>query len=404
LPHLTNHQREVRDHVRRFANEHVAPRAAQTDATGAFDWELVERMREHGILGLPVPGEYGGTGRGGFAFLLAVAEIAKVCATTALTLSMQQLGSLPVKLAGTDEQKRRWLPRLGSGEWLPAYALTEREAGSDPSALRTRARRDNGNYVLEGRKCFISNAGVASLYTVFAKTDPDAGAAGISAFVVEADTPGCSIGRLERKMGLRGQPTGDLVFHECVLPASNRLGGEGEGFHLAMRVLDYSRPGIAAQSVGLAEGATDYALEYAKKRHSFGRPIIDHQLIAGQLADMEAKCAAARALLHECGALLDHEDAGRELTKVASITKLFCSDVAMEVTTSAVQILGGNGYVQDYPVERMMRDAKVTQIYEGTNEIQRVVIARRMAVEPRIAAHEPLRPLGFDLEEDSWRK
>jgi butyryl-CoA dehydrogenase len=296
---------------------------------------------------------------------------------------MQQLGSLPIKLAGTDEQKRQWLPRLGSGEWLPAYALTERDAGSDPSALATTARRDNGNYVLDGGKCFISNAGVASIYTVFAKTDSNAGAAGISAFVVEADNPGLSVARLERKMGLRGQPTGDLWFEDCVVPASNRLGDEGEGFRLAMRVLDYSRPGIAAQSVGLAEGATDYALHYAKRRRSFGKPIIEHQLVAGLLADMEAKCAAARALLHRCGAMLDHENAGRELTKAASITKLFCSDVAMEVTTSAVQILGGNGYVQDYPLERMMRDAKVTQIYEGTNEIQRLVIARRMKVDPR---------------------
>jgi alkylation response protein AidB-like acyl-CoA dehydrogenase len=373
----------IRDLARRISREHIAIRAADVDETGQFPWDTVALMREHDVFALPFATEYGGTGTGAFAVLLAIAEIAKVCATTALTLSMQQLGSLPIKLAGNDEQRGRWLPRLASGEWLPAYALTERGAGSDPAALGTEACRDGDTYILNGAKCFISNAGVASLYTVFARTDLRAGASGISAFVVEADTPGFVVGKMERKMGLRGQPTGEISLINCRVPAVNRLGAEGDGFRLAMRVLDQSRPGIAAQAVGLAEGATEYALAYAKKRETFGRPIIEHQLVAALLADMETKCAAARAMLHECGDVLDREVGGPQLTKIAAMTKLFCSDVAMEVTTDAVQILGGYGYVQDHPVERMMRDAKATQIYEGTNQIQRVVVAREMAREER---------------------
>jgi alkylation response protein AidB-like acyl-CoA dehydrogenase len=296
---------------------------------------------------------------------------------------VQELGSLGLKLAGTDEQKTRWLPRLASGEWLGAYALTEAGSGSDSAAMRTEARRDGDEYVLNGAKRFITNAGVAELYTVFAKTDPAAGHAGISAFVVEASAPGFEVGRIEPKMGIKGSTTGEIFFNDCRIPADNLLREEGAGFRIAMRILDRSRPGIGAQGLGLAQGATDYALEYAKTRETMGKPIAEHQLIAATLADMETKCEAARGLLYKCGRLIDEGADGAELTKISAMAKLYCTDVAMEVTTDAVQILGGYGYIQEYPVERMMRDAKITQIYEGTNQIQRLVIAREMLKENR---------------------
>jgi alkylation response protein AidB-like acyl-CoA dehydrogenase len=247
--------------------------------------------------------------------------------------------------------------------------------------MRTEARREGDVYVLNGSKRFITNAGVASLYTVFAKTDPDGGHAGISCFVVEASAPGFEVGRIEPKMGIKGSTTGEIFLNDCRVPADNRLGEEGEGFRIAMRVLDRSRPGIGAQALGIAQGATDYALEYAKSRETMGKPIAEHQLIAAKLADMETKCEAARGLLYKVGQMID-EDAP-DLTKYSAMAKLLCSDVAMEVTTDAVQILGGYGYMKEYPVERMMRDAKITQIYEGTNEIQRLVIAREMVKETR---------------------
>jgi alkylation response protein AidB-like acyl-CoA dehydrogenase len=249
--------------------------------------------------------------------------------------------------------------------------------------MRTTARRDHGDYVLNGSKRFITNAGVAGLYTVFAKTEADAGHDGISAFVVEADAPGFEVGRIEPKMGIKGSTTGELFFNDCRIPASNLLGEEGEGFKLAMRILDRSRPGIAAQGLGIAQGATDYALEYAKGRETMGRAIAQHQLIQGKLADMEAQCEAARGVLYKVGMLIDEGADGPELTKFSAMAKLLCTDAAMDVTTEAVQILGGYGYITEYPVERMMRDAKITQIYEGTNEIQRLVIAREMVKENR---------------------
>jgi alkylation response protein AidB-like acyl-CoA dehydrogenase len=296
---------------------------------------------------------------------------------------VQELGSLGLKLAGSDEQKQRYLPKLASGEWLAAYALTEPGSGSDSAAMRTIARRDGDDYVLDGGKRFITNAGVADLYTVFAKTDADAGHSGTSAFVVEADSPGFEVGRIEPKMGIKGSTTGEIFFTDCRVPAANLLGDEGDGFRIAMRILDRSRPGIGAQGLGLAQGATDYALEYAKSRETMGKPIGEHQLIAGMLADMETRCEAARGLLYKCGQLIDEGAEGAELTKISAMAKLYCSDVAMDVTTDAVQILGGYGYIQEYPVERMMRDAKITQIYEGTNQIQRLVIAREMLKENR---------------------
>jgi alkylation response protein AidB-like acyl-CoA dehydrogenase len=383
---LSPDQRELRDLIRSITRDHVAPRAAEIDKKAEFPHDLVEVFKEHDLFGLPFDEEYGGTGTGALMLLVAIEEVAKACASSSLLLAVQELGALGVKLSGTEEQKQRFLPRLATGEWLGAYALTEPGSGSDSAAMRTTARLDGDGYVLDGSKRFITNAGVAHLYTVFAKTDPEAAHAGISAFVVEADAPGFEVGRIEPKMGIKGSTTGEIFFDGCRVPAENLLGEEGEGFTIAMRILDRSRPGVAAQGLGIAQGATDYALEYARTRETMGKPIAEHQLVAATLADMETKCEAARGLLYKVGAMIDDDVDGPELTKASAMCKLYCTDVAMEVTTDAVQILGGYGYMQEYPVERMMRDAKITQIYEGTNQIQRLVIAREMLREQRAFA------------------
>jgi alkylation response protein AidB-like acyl-CoA dehydrogenase len=380
---LTDEQREIRDLVRTLARERVAPRAAEIDKTAEFPWDMVELFREHEIFGILYDEEYGGLGASALLTLVAVEELSKVCATTGLIVAVQELGSLGLKLAGTEEQKQRYLPRLAAGEWLCAYALTEPGSGSDSAAMRTQARREGDEYVLTGSKRFITNAGVADLYTVFAKTEPDAGHAGISALLIEAEAPGFEVGRIEPKMGIKGSTTGEIFFNECRVPVDNLLAEEGEGFRIAMRILDRSRPGIGAQGLGLAQGATDFALEYARSRETMGKPIAEHQMIAAKLADMETRCEAARGLLYKVGVMIDEDAPDEELTKLSAMAKLFCTDVAMDVTTEAVQILGGYGYMQEYPLERMMRDAKITQIYEGTNEIQRLVIAREMLKENR---------------------
>jgi alkylation response protein AidB-like acyl-CoA dehydrogenase len=385
VPHdlLTAEQREIQELVRTLARERIAPRAAEIDKTAEFPWDIVELFRENAIFSTLADEQYGGVGASSLMTFVSVEEISKVCATSGLILAVQELGALAFKLMGSDEQKRRYLPRLASGEVLSAYALTEPEAGSDAAAMRSEARLDGEEYVIDGSKRFITNAGVAGLYIVFAKTDPSAGHAGISAFAVDSDTPGLEIGRIEPKMGIKGSTTGEVFFDGCRVPVANRLGEEGEGFRLAMRILDRSRPGIAAQGLGIAQGATDYALEYARSRETMGEPIVKHQLVAGMLADMETKCEAARGLLYRCGRMIDAGVDGPELSKLSAMTKLFCTDTAMQVTTDAVQVLGGYGYMQEYPVERMMRDAKITQIYEGTNQIQRLVIAREMLRENR---------------------
>ncbi len=380
---LTDEQREIRELVRTLARERIAPRAAEIDESHEFPWDVVELFREHEIFGLLYDEEHGGSGTGALLSLVAIEEVAKVCATSALLLAVQELGSLGLKLAGTDEQRSKYLPRLATGEWLCAYALTEAGSGSDSAAMRSTARREGEYYVLNGTKRFITNAGVANLYTVFAKTDPDAGHPGISAFLVESDAPGFEVTRLEPKLGISGSTTGELAFDECRIPAENLLGDEGEGFRIAMRILDRSRPGVAAQALGIAQGATDYALEYAKTRETMRKPIVEHQLIAAKLADMETMCEAARGVLYRFGQMVDAGVPDAELTKASAMAKLICGDVAMQVTTEAVQVLGGYGYIKEYPVERFMRDAKITQIYEGTQEIQRLVIAREMVKESR---------------------
>jgi alkylation response protein AidB-like acyl-CoA dehydrogenase len=382
---LTEEQREIRELVRTLTRERIAPRAAEIDESHEFPWDVVELFREHELFGLSFAEEEGGLGAGTLLALVAIEEVSKACATSGLILAVQELGSLGLKLAGSHAQKERYLPQLASGECLAAYALTEAGSGSDSAAMRTVARRDRDAYVLDGSKRFITNAGVASLYTVFAKTDPDAGHAGVSAFLVEADTPGFEVTRLEPKLGISGSTTGELAFDGCRVPAANLLGAEGEGFRLAMRILDRSRPCLAAQALGIAQGATDYALEYAKTRETMDRPIVEHQLIAAKLADMETACEAARGLLYRFGQMCDVGVPEAELTKASSMAKLFCADTAMWVTTEAVQVLGGYGYIKEYPVERMMRDAKITQLYEGTQEIQRLVIGRELAREVRSA-------------------
>ena len=385
---LTDEQRELRELVRTIARERIAPRAAEIDESHEFPWDVVELFRENDIFALFFDEEVGGLGTGTLLALIAIEEVSKVCATSGLILAVQELGSLGLKLAGTEEQRQRYLPRLASGEWLCAYALTEAGSGSDSAAMRTTARRDGDEYVLNGSKRFITNAGVANLYTVFAKTDPDGGHAGISAFLVDGDAPGFEVTRLEPKMGISGSTTGELAFDDVRIPAANLLGAEGEGFKIAMRILDRSRPGVAAQALGIAQGATDYALEYAKTRETMGKPIAQHQLIQAKLADMETETEAARGLLYRFGHMVDEGADNAELTKASAMAKLKCGDVAMYVTTEAVQILGGYGYIKEYPAERFMRDAKITQIYEGTQEVQRLVIAREMLKEQRAPLHE----------------
>jgi alkylation response protein AidB-like acyl-CoA dehydrogenase len=363
--------------VRDLVREKVAPRAAEIDAQGQFPWDMKELLAQQDILAMPFPEEYGGLGSKELTILMVIEELAKACATTALILCVQQLGALPILLAGTEEQKRRWIPRLASGEWLAAYALTEPGSGSDAGAMRTRAERRGDTYVLNGLKHFITNAGIAHVNTVFALTDPEKGThGGISAFVVEDGTPGFHLGKVENKMGIRGSQTGELVFEDCVIPAENLLGKEGDGFKIALATLDRTRPGIAAQALGIAQGALDFAVQYAKQRVQFKRPIAENQGIQFMLADMDIQTEAARQLIYHVGELMD--EGTQDFSRASAIAKTYASDAAIYVTNEAIQVLGGYGYMKEFPVERMMRDAKITQIYEGTNQIQRVVIAREL--------------------------
>jgi alkylation response protein AidB-like acyl-CoA dehydrogenase len=368
---------DFRDTIRQIARERIAPRAAEIDEKAQYPHDLRALLAEHDVLGLPFETEHGGTGTGTLMLNMAIEEIAKACASTALILMIQELGTLPIKLFGTDEQKDRFLTRCATGEWSPAFALSEPDAGSDPGGMRTRAVQDGEDWVIDGTKNWITNLGVADFYVVFAVTDAQAGhSRGITAFIVEADRPGFSVGKLEHKLGIRGSPTGQPIFDGVRVPASNVVGEVGQGFKVAMATLDRSRLGAGAQALGIAQGATDYAAAYARERRQFGQPINAFQAIQFKLADMETQCAAARELLYQACAKVDRGDS--DMGKYTSMAKLFCSDMAMKVTVEAVQVLGGYGYVKEYPVERMMRDAKITQIYEGTNEIQRLVIARTL--------------------------
>jgi alkylation response protein AidB-like acyl-CoA dehydrogenase len=360
--------------VRQLAQEKVAPRAAEIDAAGEFPWDMKELLAQQGILGMPFPEALGGLGTSELSILMAIEELSRACATTALILCVQQLGALPILLAGNDEQKARFIPRLASGEWLAAFGLTEPGSGSDAGAMRTKAVHKGDSYILNGVKHFITNAGIAHINTVFAVMSDEGGTRNISAFVVEADRPGFRMGKVEHKMGIRGSQTGELVFEDCEIPASNLLGKEGDGFRIALSTLDRTRPGIAAQALGIAQGALDEAVKFAKQRVQFGKPIIENQAIQFMLADMDIKVEAARRLVYHVGYLMDSDV--KRFSRESAIAKTFASDMAMEVTNDAIQVLGGYGYMKEFPVERMMRDAKITQIYEGTNQVQRMVIAR----------------------------
>jgi alkylation response protein AidB-like acyl-CoA dehydrogenase len=371
---LPDEHKEFRSTIRQIVDEKVRPRAGEIDASGEYPWDLRKLFAEQDILALPFAAEHSGTGTGTLMLQIAVEEIAKACASSALILMVQELGTLPIQLFGSDELKERLLPRCASGEWSPAFALSEPEAGSDPASMRTTAVRDGDSWVINGAKNWITNASIADFYVVFAVTDRENRR--MSAFVVESDREGFSVGKLEHKLGIKGSPTGSPIFDDVRVPAENLIGTEGKGLSIALATLERTRLGAAAQAVGIAQGATDFANDYAKERVAFGKPINELQAIQFKLADMETRTAAARELLYKACAMADRGEPG--LGKHTSMAKLFASDTAMWVTVEAVQILGGYGYVTEYPVERMMRDAKITQIYEGTNEIQRVVIARAM--------------------------
>jgi len=377
LGRLTDDQRAIRDAVRTLARDRVAPRAAEIDRSAAFPEDLRLLLAEQGILGLPFPERFGGLGADLLTVCLAIEALSAACATTGLILAVQELGALPLLLAGTEEQLGRFVPGLAAGRDLIAFALTEADAGSDAAAVRSRAVRDGETYVISGTKRFISHGSIASLVTVFAVTDPEADRRRrLSAFVVETASPGFSVSRLEHKMGIRGSPTAELAFDGVSVPVANRIGAEGDGFGLAMRTLDRSRPGIAAQAVGIAQGALDAAVAYAGQRRQFGRAIGEFQLVQGLLADMDARTEAARQLLYT--ACQEIERGATDAGRWSALCKLVAGDAAMAVTTDAVQVFGGYGYLDDFPVERMMRDAKITQLYEGTQQIQRLVIARAL--------------------------
>ncbi len=376
VSHLSEDEQALIEAIREIALERVAPRAAEIDHTGEFPWDMKELLAQQDILAMLFPGEYGGIGASELAIVMAIEELSRHCATTALLLAVQQLGSLPILLVGNEEQKRRYLPKLASGEWMAAFGLTESGSGSDAAAMRTEAVRSGDKYILNGSKRFITNGGLAQVNSVFTITDRGQGTRGISAFIVEKDFPGFSVGRIEEKMGIKGSQTAELIFTDCEVPAENLLGREGQGFSIAMMTLDRTRPGIGAQALGIAQGALDLAVSYSKQRVQFDRPIAENQGIQFMLADMATKVEAARLLVYNVAEMIDRGE--KDFSQYSAMAKMYASDIAMQVTNDAIQILGGYGYMKEYPAERMMRDAKITQIYEGTNQIQRLVIARAL--------------------------
>ena len=373
---LSEEHLAFRDVVRKLCADRIAPRAAEIDATGEFPWDVAELLAGNGLLGLHIPSEYGGAGADTVTFCLLVEEIARVCASSSVIPLVQKLGSMPIAMAANEQQKQAWFPRIASGQDLISYCISEADAGSDPASMQTTAVRESDGYVLNGTKAWTSMAGPSTLYAVLAKTDPAAGARGVSAFLVRADDPGFSVGKKEDKLGIRGSPTCQVHFDDCRIPSDRLIGEEGKGFTYAMQAFDHTRLVVGAQAVGIAQGAIDVARAYMTEREQFGKPIGSFQGLQFLLADMVTETEAARGLVYAAAAKADRGD--DDLTLFSSLAKLKAGDVAMRVTTDAVQILGGYGYTRDYPVERMMRDAKITQIYEGTQQIQRVVIARQI--------------------------
>jgi alkylation response protein AidB-like acyl-CoA dehydrogenase len=368
-------EKMVLDTVRKLVQEKVAPRAAAIDASGEYPQDIRDLFAKNDLLGIPFPEEYGGLGSF-LTYVKVVEEVAKACASSALIIAVQELGALPIMIAGNPAQKTKYLPKLASGEWMTSYALTEPTSGSDAANMRTSAVRDGNHYIINGTKVFITNVAVADICIVFAMTDASAGPKGVSAFICHTDDAGFKLGKVEHKMGIRGSPTNEVVLYNCRIPADRLLGTEGEGFKIAMATLDKSRPGVAAQALGIAQGALDFAARYLKERVAFGKPLARQQGLQWMVADMDLETQAARLLLYE--AALKCDMGADDVTYWGALCKLKCGDVAMKVTTDAVQLLGGYGYMTEYPVERMMRDAKITQIYEGTQQIQRIVIARKL--------------------------
>ncbi|PFN57107.1 acyl-CoA dehydrogenase [Bacillus cereus] len=373
---LSEEHEMIRKMVRDFAKNEVAPTAAERDEEERFDRELFNQMAELGLTGIPWPEEYGGIGSDYLAYVIAIEELSRVCASTGVTLSAHtSLAGWPIFKFGTEEQKQKFLRPMAEGKKIGAYGLTEPGSGSDAGGMKTIAKRDGDHYILNGSKIFITNGGIADIYVVFALTDPESKQRGTSAFIVESDTPGFSVGKKESKLGIRSSPTTEIMFEDCRIPVENLLGEEGQGFKIAMQTLDGGRNGIAAQAVGIAQGALDASVEYARERHQFGKPIAAQQGIGFKLADMAIDVEAARLLTYQAAWL---ESEGLPYGKESAMSKVFAGDAAMKVTTEAVQVFGGYGYTKDYPVERYMRDAKITQIYEGTQEIQRLVISRML--------------------------
>ncbi len=373
---LTDEHDQLRASVRDLAEDVIAPRAAEIDETAEYPYDVHKALKDADLLAIHVPEEYGGAGADKVAHCIVVEEIARVCASSSLIPMGNKLGTTGLILSGSEELKRRYLPAVAAGDATFSYALSEREAGSDAAAMRTRAVLDGDSYVINGGKMWITGAGVSTHYTLMAVTEPGAGAKGISAFVVHADDPGFSYGEKERKLGIKGSPTREIYFDKCVIPADRMIGEPGTGFTTALKTLDHTRLGIGAQAVGIAQGALDAAVGYVKERKQFGHSVGEFQGVQFMLADMAMKVEAARHLVYHAAAKAERGD--RNLTFTSSAAKCFASDTAMSVTTDAVQLFGGYGYVQDFPVERMMRDAKITQIYEGTNQIQRMVMARSL--------------------------
>ena len=375
---LNDEQRAFRDVMRRFVEERIAPHAAEYDRDQVFPQKSFDACVEMDLPSLNVPAAYGGAGADMVTQAIMAEEIARACASTSVTMLISKLGMLPIMNFASEEIKQAYLPRIASGEIQASYCISEADAGSDVAAMRTRAVRDGDSYVINGSKYWITNAGISDTYTVFASTDPDARGRGITCFLVEKDWAGVEFPKHEDKMGLRASPTGEVVFRDVRVPLSHRVGEEGQGFHIAMHTLDRSRPTIGAQAVGIAQGSIDYAAQYMTQRQAFGHPISDLQGLRFMLADMAIRTEAARAMVYHACATIDAGDPDHNLSYLGAAAKAFASDTAMSVATDAVQLLGGYGFTKDFPVERFMRDAKITQIYEGTNQIQRVVVAKQL--------------------------
>lgn len=376
---LTEEQRMIKDLARQIAEEHVKPVRAELDRTGEFPWDIMKILAQADMFRVFVPEQYGGLGTGTLELCLVVEELSRVCLGVSTTYAANALGTYPILLFGNEEQKQKYLPDIADGKRLVAFALTEPNAGSDAGGIQTTAVRDGDYYILNGRKQWITNGGEAEIYTVIALTDKSKGARGASAFIVEKGTPGFSFGKKEDKMGIRASATRELIFEDCRVPKENLLGREGMGFIVAMKTLDQSRVGVGAQGVGVAQGAFEEAAKFAKQRVQFGQPVISFQAVQHMLADMAILIEAARALVYSVARYID--SGAKEITKVSAMAKTFATDVAMKVTVDAVQVMGGSGYMKDYPVEKMMRDAKILQIYEGTNQIQRNVIGQSIIKE-----------------------